>query len=259
MTQQAAEDLATELGLVGEIVAKPEVAPKGIYTTRGDIRTLMGDLGNLDDDRAFPVVGLLGDYAVRSKLDALARRMNGLNGKTATMTTYMDVITRRSDITVGGSLGDFTGDRADGGTVPGLAGGGTVAGQRMPYGDKVLARVEGGGLLGLAPGEEVITNRNGEADAFRADRAAGRIPAYADGGTIADAYARRAAYAMPPAYAYAPQQPPVVAPGSQGHSADLSSLLAATQNQVALLERQNQILSDMPRDYKMAERQGGRR
>ena len=35
--------------------------------------------------------------------------------------------------------------------------------------------------------------------------------------------------------------------------------LAATQNQVALLERQNQILSDMPRDYKMAERQGGRR
>lgn len=57
--------------------------------------------------------------------------------------------------------------RADGGTIPG---------PRQPYGDKVLAF--------LAPGEEVITNRRGEADAFRADRAAGRIPAYADGGTV---------------------------------------------------------------------------
>lgn len=56
------------------------------------------------------------------------------------------------------------------------ADGGTVLGQRHPYGDKVLTM--------LAPGEEVITNRNGEADRFRADRAAGRIPAYADGGRV---------------------------------------------------------------------------
>lgn len=56
-----------------------------------------------------------------------------------------------------------------------IADGGTVQGPREPYGDKVLTY--------LAPGEEVITNRNGQADRFRADRAAGRIPAYADGGT----------------------------------------------------------------------------
>jgi hypothetical protein len=56
------------------------------------------------------------------------------------------------------------------------ADGGTVLGPRHPYGDKVLAH--------LAPGEEVITNRHGEADAFRRDRAAGRIPAYAAGGTV---------------------------------------------------------------------------
>jgi hypothetical protein len=56
------------------------------------------------------------------------------------------------------------------------ADGGTVMGQRYPYGDKVHAL--------LAPGEEVITNRNGEADRYRADRAAGRIPAYADGGRV---------------------------------------------------------------------------
>ncbi|NGZ99617.1 hypothetical protein G5V59_02470 [Nocardioides sp. W3-2-3] len=61
------------------------------------------------------------------------------------------------------------------GAVP-HAEGGTVQGPRHPYGDKVLTY--------LAPGEEVITNRNGQADRFRADRAAGRIPAYADGGTV---------------------------------------------------------------------------
>ena len=56
------------------------------------------------------------------------------------------------------------------------ADGGTVMGQRYPYGDKVLTY--------LAPGEEVITNRHGEADRYRTDRAAGRIPAYADGGRV---------------------------------------------------------------------------
>lgn len=61
------------------------------------------------------------------------------------------------------------GQYADGGTV-------TIPGPRHPYGDKML--------IWAAPGEEMITNRNGEADAFRRDRAAGRIPAYADGGTI---------------------------------------------------------------------------
>lgn len=56
------------------------------------------------------------------------------------------------------------------------ADGGTVTGQRYPYADKVM--------ILAAPGEEVITNRHGEADRFRADRAAGRIPAYASGGTV---------------------------------------------------------------------------
>lgn len=56
------------------------------------------------------------------------------------------------------------------------ADGGTVLGPRYPYGDKVYIKA--------APGEEIITNRHGEADRYRADRAAGRIPAYADGGTV---------------------------------------------------------------------------
>jgi hypothetical protein len=61
-------------------------------------------------------------------------------------------------------------------SVAGNADGGTIDGARYPYGDKVLSW--------LAPGEEVISNRYGQADRFRADRASGRIPAYADGGTI---------------------------------------------------------------------------
>jgi hypothetical protein len=66
--------------------------------------------------------------------------------------------------------------QADGGTIHHAAAGWTVSGPRDPYGDKVLAY--------LAPGEEVITNRHGEADRFRADRAAGRIPAYANGVSV---------------------------------------------------------------------------
>jgi len=63
------------------------------------------------------------------------------------------------------------------GSILGREDGGEVPGQRYPYGDRTL--------ILAAPGEEIITNRNGEADQFRADRAAGRIPAYADGGTVA--------------------------------------------------------------------------
>lgn len=70
-----------------------------------------------------------------------------------------------------------------GGPLPGgqpQADGGTIGGARHPYGDKVLSM--------LAPGEEVISNRHGQADRFRADRAAGRIPGYANGGTAGSTY-----------------------------------------------------------------------
>ena len=45
------------------------------------------------------------------------------------------------------------------GKFQGLSLGGTVNGARFPYGDKDLYR--------LAPGEEVISNRNGQADKYR--------------------------------------------------------------------------------------------
>jgi hypothetical protein len=96
---------------------------------------------------------------------AAARHMLAtLNGAHAD--TFIIVHTIRTGNDTAGGPAPLGPTGADGMTVPG---------PRYPYGDKVYAK--------LAPGEEVITNRHGEADRFRADRAAGRIPAYADGTT----------------------------------------------------------------------------
>lgn len=103
---------------------------------------------------------------VGSALAAIGGVKRELQSIPRTITTT--IITRR----VGSATprqADLATSRADGGTIPG---------QRTPYRDKVLAY--------LAPGEEVISNRYGQADRFRADRAAGRIPRYADGGTVGD-------------------------------------------------------------------------
>ncbi len=76
--------------------------------------------------------------------------------------------------------------------TPAMAAGGTVQGQRQPYGDKVFTH--------LAPGEEVISNRRGQADRYRAllkainaddttaimraFRAGNAAAGYAEGGTV---------------------------------------------------------------------------
>ncbi len=71
---------------------------------------------------------------------------------------------------------------ADGGTILSRAYGGTVPGSAYPYGDSVLTY--------LAPGEEVVTNRHGEADMNRAALKAANAGAklgivrYAGGGTV---------------------------------------------------------------------------
>lgn len=59
----------------------------------------------------------------------------------------------------------------------GIADGGTVVGPRAPYGDRVLTM--------LAPGEEVISNRHGQADTHRALLQAINARRYADGGSVA--------------------------------------------------------------------------
>lgn len=64
--------------------------------------------------------------------------------------------------------------------APGAADGMTVPGPRHPYRDSVLAL--------LAPTEEVVPNRHGEADHLRAT---GRLPGFADGGSVMDGHRRR--------------------------------------------------------------------
>ncbi|HEY9394533.1 MAG TPA: hypothetical protein VIP58_10340 [Nocardioides sp.] len=98
-----------------------------------------------------------------SNVRAVQAVINGLSGKTVTITTL------QRTVYAAGKMDSIA-------KAQGKADGGEILGQRQPYGDKVL--------IWAAPGEEVISNRNGQADAFRRDRAAGRIPAYAEGGTI---------------------------------------------------------------------------
>lgn len=86
-----------------------------------------------------------------SVLRTVAAQLNAIRSKTITLTTQR--------VTGGRDLAG-----ADGMTVPGM---------RAPYADKVFAH--------LAPGEEVISNRRGQADRFRP--LLKRINAMADGGT----------------------------------------------------------------------------
>jgi hypothetical protein len=99
----------------------------------------------------------------KSEVAAVQAVINSLQGKTVSVTTY------QRTIYAAGKMDSIA-------KAQGKADGGEILGQRQPYGDKVL--------IWAAPGEEVISNRHGQADAFRRDRAAGVIPAYAEGGTI---------------------------------------------------------------------------
>lgn len=100
----------------------------------------------------------LDSAAAKRQLDAYSRAFDGLDGRVAR--TFVRETTQHVDT----RLGNFHG--ADGSTVPKDGG---------PYTDRFPYL--------LAPGEEIITNRHGEADRFRAMRSAGMIPGLADGGT----------------------------------------------------------------------------
>lgn len=125
-------------------------------------------------DRLSPSVTISAVDNASGKISSVSSALTNLNGDEAV--TYITTVKR----TRKGS--------ADGGTIErdGYAGGGsvrgTVPGPRMPYGDKITAR--------LAPGEEVITNRNGEADRNRKELKAANAGAklavigWAGGGSV---------------------------------------------------------------------------
>jgi hypothetical protein len=122
-----------------------------------DIGNILDKLHIVDNTNPSPAI------TVRSNAAEIAAQTAAiLNGLSDEIVYIHTVRTGR-----GGQGAGYDG-AADGWTVPDDGGG---------YRDYLYVKV--------APGEEIITNRHGEADQFRADRSAGRIPAYADGGTIA--------------------------------------------------------------------------
>jgi TP901 family phage tail tape measure protein len=133
----------------------------GVPKTRGDLRGVDGAMRHTDKMRANPKVSV-NTKAARGELSSFA--------------SYLAQVTRPRTVQVNVHAGKAGGVGALLGQATGGADGMTVPGARRPYGDKVI--------IAAAPGEEIITNRHGEADRFRADRASGRIPAYADGGTV---------------------------------------------------------------------------
>ena len=99
--------------------------------------------------------------AALNSIGSVAAKLAALDGQSATVTTHYQ--------TTGSPPGSAT-------FRPGLAAGGTVAGSRYPYRDKVLAM--------LAPGEEVISNSHGQADRHRELLKAINANRYASGGTV---------------------------------------------------------------------------
>ena len=110
-------------------------------------------------------VAMTGDQKSLSTIASIRYALDQLHDKTVTINTVHQesYLNKRANDPAPGQAGGA----ADGTTVPKDA---------RPYADRYLYM--------LAPGEEVISNRYGQADQFRADRASGRIPGYADGGTI---------------------------------------------------------------------------
>lgn len=111
------------------------------------------------------------------------------------------VIVKRRDERVGSKFGQSANPTHN-------ADGGTIRGRRTPYGDKVLSW--------LAPGEEVISNRKGQADRHRSLLKAINAGRMADGGTVP--WERRA-----------PMSGASLAPGG-GMSIDYDRLASAIAN-----------------------------
>jgi hypothetical protein len=179
-TEEGSKDMEAFIGLVDTAINRAEglreqgkktAAQKMLTTALNDIqdlnlkgpqaqaqiRRIIAELERLDGKHAKPDVDVNTQPAM-ANIAALEARLNRI----ADEDVFINV--RQIGKTPGGDFGP-TG-AADGATIPKRPG--------ASYGDYFPAW--------LADGEEVITNRRGEADRFRADRAAGRIPRYADGG-----------------------------------------------------------------------------
>lgn len=164
-TKIQADGIPSTMGQVDALVRKYHLTEKerrALITLMDNatpkINQIIGALGRV---RGKTVQVKVDSGSAISNVAAVQASINALSGKTVTVTTLQKTIYGT------GKMSAIAQGRADGGEI---------LGQRYPYRDKVL--------IHAAPGEEIISNRHGQADAFRRDRAMGRIPAYAEGGTI---------------------------------------------------------------------------
>ncbi|MBS45290.1 MAG: hypothetical protein CMH83_19400 [Nocardioides sp.] len=153
------------LDALGLDVTMPAVALEvgKFHAGEQNVRALLMNLARITADPH--VIAVIRDAL--NGIGTVRGALASLHDKEITVTTrHVNVIsTRKAANDPSAPLADAAG--ADGLTVPG---------PRLPYRDKVL--------IYAAPGEEIISNRYGQADQFRADRAAGIIPAYANGGNV---------------------------------------------------------------------------
>lgn len=161
--EDALNHLANVIRNLGNMKPTPKVHLDGAEETDHWIGSLRSGLTGVGKQRPTPKVTLLGADEAAGKVSFLKGLLASLHDKTIHITTIQN--------TIGGVT-----STAGGHTAPGEADGGSVPKDGGPYADRFLYR--------LAPGEEIISNRYGQADRFRADRAAGRIPGYAEGGTV---------------------------------------------------------------------------
>lgn len=187
-TAQGVADLVKKLNLVGKPKRiKAIIDATGVDTTVAKVRAALKRMAN--PPKIKPTVeAATSTAALKTLLDSFNGKAKSkapkikpsVDGQGATVTMSSILSNLQAQANAHPIRIKTTGGSAMGGTiVRGMAFGGTVPGQREPYGDKVLRM--------LAPGEEVIPNGNGEADHFRALRRAGLIPGMAKGGTVTKA------------------------------------------------------------------------
>ncbi len=130
-----------ELGLTSP---KPKVDTREVQRAKEEAANLERGLNNLGNINATPSITVEGAAAAGAAARSVETALNAIDDEMV----YINVMTRRQGGNESGGLGPV-----------GNADGGTIGGNRYPYKDKVLRY--------LAPGEEVISNRKGQADLFR--------------------------------------------------------------------------------------------
>lgn len=162
-TTRGVADLARKLDLTPKQI-KTVIAAAGVPTTLEAVQKVINRLNAADQAEAHPKVVLLGTEATLGQLARIASEIKSIprQWRTDYYVVQHNAIPKRGQV----ADAQASGNGADGATVPKTG---------LPYADRHLYM--------LADGEEIISNRHGQADRFRADRAAGRIPSYAGGGT----------------------------------------------------------------------------